>query len=330
MGDGRPPSPTPSRPYDLGSATPACPSAPRLSVASTLEQLLARQPNPNRTLRECWNLAVAGVGSSTLTSLMTQAKGALASNTTRVGWRDAAWARYPGVHHKHMVRVQHLHGVGARCVVMTLRDPAARLATAFEWERLHRHEHRASFLYQSSRQGKVAGQFALSMQQPNHSLHQYYLSVWNTSRSNPPWGGLHGRETMYGFNSFTVPQIDWLAGLTASSYADVDVHFICLEHYTSDWQRFLSHFEQELHDAGSAESMLHSSVVHKNPSLQQYPDASAVGAANVTATRKPRPDGYRNEGERNYVRECLFPEDTRLWQFACKRGDSADALPKLL
>ena len=112
-----------------GISCPATERSPLPSLTDAWFTIRNEQPMATRSLANCANLAVPASASTTLSLLLTNALHTINATKQRTVWASAGFA-----HHKHNVLPHHLYERGARCFVVTLRDPAARLETTLAWE----------------------------------------------------------------------------------------------------------------------------------------------------------------------------------------------------
>lgn len=232
----------------------------------------------------CANLAPAGTGTTTLHTLLSRLSPRLA-------------------HHSHAATPRQFWK-RAKCFVMTLRDPAERLVTAFRFEISVSH-----------------GGSSLLLRRhwwfPQHWVHSFMSgesTTWQQYNFSLP-GNLHWtRSRRAGAepnilrlgNAFLVPQVaylfDLLADDTPSSLVD-HVHFICTDHFARDWRRFLSRFGVEAHDQSSNQTTVLHANQRSNPRLREW-FAQFLVDSNQTQ-------------ERDYLRDCMYRLDTLLYRRIC-------------
>ena len=162
----------------------------RTRLLPTVTAALARRwHGSTMNASHCANLAVPGVGSTSLANLF----GMLHS---------------PYAAHKHSRSLEALHAAGARCIVTTLRDPAERLITGFAFERDHSHGSSmvARSLISALRHTITPSQF-LSQLRKNASgvVDMPLVAIPPTLR----WAinARTGQETMPWANPFLIPQV---------------------------------------------------------------------------------------------------------------------------
>ena len=365
----------------------SCPAMNRPPIPPLPDELLQRAPKLGRPLSHCANLAVPASASTTLSLLLERALRAVNVSPPRTPWGRIGYS-----HHKHMVRPHHLYRAGARCFIVTLRDPADRLATTVAWEsdfanRMSSHtEHiyssgstrttsdfvdalmnqtskyheRSKNLYRTSlpgffflgnlqkaakQKGKVCPKSVWQHADPfrwetttgerccqpindQNRAHLVSLLSSNTSAvreakdydggangtcvtAAPALSGLHGREKTYMGDNFLIPQLHWISELGNSQYDNVDLHFVCVNNLTSSWRGVLSRFDDELARAGAGPGTATRDSIEgdlrANPSRQR-------------SSSKSEQFGYREMAQREFVRRCLYPEDSALWRRICLRS----------
>ena len=127
----------------------------------------------------------------------------------------------------------------------------------------------------------------------------------------PALSGLHGREKTYMGDNFLIPQLHWISELGNSQYDNVDLHFVCVNNLTSSWRGVLSRFDDELARAGAGPGTATRDSIEgglrANPSRQR-------------SSSKSEQFGYREMAQREFVRRCLYPEDSALWHRICLRS----------
>jgi len=272
-------------------------------------------------LAACANLAIPGVGSTTVSDALGAAL--VAANLSRGA--HTPWGHPALRHHKHQLRPHHLRYWGARCFVAAVRDPAARLATALAWESKNTARTRNMHLYSKSRNVTTPAQLVDAMRDPAHKFHRLYWKAFNGSYANASWGGLYSSETLWRGNPFLVPQVDWfrdvthdprhpagINGIDPRRYAaDTDVHILCLETLDADWAAFVEQWASTDLSTPAGRRYMEETrargVGHLNPSRFNH---------SALAARRSAFD-YSGEAQRQWVRECLYPEDTALWRRAC-------------
>ena len=289
---------------------------------------------PGGDLRECSNLAPAGTGTTSLTALLQP--------------------HSAHTHHIHLITPAVPRTLAVDCFVMTLRDPADRLVTAFnyqkavgltfpenalrpadpsEWLRAIRDDASGSSLHRAalhSYRQSLPGDMKEWLFCPNHQSGRqcdhltgggspflvpqiYYLLPLlrrgvalgaQSSYSNVAAKPLSAKET----KRLTIRAGEWAMGRNGTLARPAEVHFVCVNRYESDWQRFVRAVgpakgggvsTQHVRKAKSHEGA--SSEVHLNH--REGPK---------TATRFSL-----GEDDRAYVRECLYPLDAKLYQAMC-------------
>lgn len=288
-------------------AAHASSTLPRVS-ASDLRQ--CGQHRAGTPLSSCVHLSNPATGSTSLAAAFKREP--FLQNLTFVAHgievsrqRTFPTVRYPAIDYMHT----HMMGVGdvqhflrgkqlppAECFVMTLRDPATRLESAFR---------------DSCEHGEILCGSLSSSPQRKHNLSQLVAklqhafeyeetilrppvvqlprpasrvaSLYSHSASgHPRW--LYNR--IVDGSAFLTSQIGFLRGMACPQ---VEVHFICTERFEADWRALRSLFGQ----SSGREWRLHSKHV---------PDSSRVSVL--------------SSSEKAWIREVLYPWDTALWHGA--------------
>ena len=291
---------------------------------------------PPSSMSTCANLAVPGVGSTTLHAL-------LRSTNSRFA------------HHRHELMPTDLYAKGARCFVTTLRDPADRMVTAFKFENAVHWPPSGSYPMTKMAPGSKhsIGPNDWVSQFRGRSRHRrdscsgpagmaptacvrfmgnlsrlaylaslpgnIYHNVHHLQPRAPLWTSGPGLATGHG-TGFFAPQVAYLADLVArrgpgpppqresqlfvkGGDEPVSLHVICVNRYESDWQRFL-----QAH-AGSRDDALHGALSSKW--------TWTPPKANHRSNFPPFSLHLQNESI-DYIRECLFPLDWVLYRRLCE------------
>lgn len=217
---------------------------------------------------------------------------------------------------------------GARCFVTTLRDPAERLMTAFAWEASHPSSAHMKHLFLPTRGVRRPGDFVDALLNLTHPMHDIYAAAINGS---VPGQVRWKRSKLLNGNTFLMPQVGYIAGEMLS--ADVQLGIVCTNRFGATWKAFLSPFEDELRAAGA--SKLLNQSLHLNHNRARASNRVGLGSSHgsarhghdhvhgdVTSSKSSADEtavrgGYRSEAQRQWVRECLFPEDYALWKRLC-------------
>lgn len=248
-----------------------------------------RRPRWNAS--RCTVLAPAGTGTTTLAALLKPV------------------SRF--AHHAHMETPRNLWAKGARCFLLTVRDPVERLVTAFSFE---------------AAQGVFRNKplRAHTWWDPRHWVRQFMLGnpaprgVYNRSLQ-PVWSSPFFNEVREGGNPFLVPQasylFDFLDWSDVGSLDDVDVHLICTRTLWRDWLRFLAaptaFAGRAANDGASAlrlNQRLHDEHDNGTASRMRVQYESLLSDENASA-------------ERDYLRSCLYAEDWALYRRFCRSED---------
>ena len=186
-------------------------------------------------------------------------------------------------HHAHH---DHTFGLGqqppAGCLVVTLRDPVERLTSGWKFRWRQALAHRRKFGY--------AG----------HSTFRGFLQVArNVSEGglcDQPGGSKVARKLA---DWFGVSVVDYLINLNCSMH---EVHYICTDQLQRDWVEFLQ--RRGVPRTATSCPELIKMPEHSN----MKPDASVPGIGW---------DWPMAEEDKHFVRECMFPEDTHLYNKVC-------------
>ena len=183
-------------------------------------------------------------------------------------------------HHAHH---DHHFGLGrqpsASCLVITLRDPVERLTSGwkFRWT-------------QAGHPGRRVGYARLST---FRGFLQVARNVSEGGLCDQPGGSKVARKMA---DWFGISVVDYLTNLNCSTH---EVHYICTDQLQHDWVEFL----QRRGVPRTATSC---------PELINMPEHSTD--ASVPGIGWDWPTA---EEDKRFVRECMFPEDTRLYNELC-------------
>ena len=250
-------------------------------VLKGIQEVVKRTPEHEYNLSQCSNLAPAHTASTSLTELL--------HPHSRLA------------HHRHRWNVRTLfQQFHVRCFVMTLRDPVARLRSAFDFERKQSRPGREAHLVSRTRRTANPTTFVDALRNPSYPSHAAVVRLYNGSlHTNAVWtakglGHLDDPDNFNSGNSALVPQIDYLVGIDAIPRAQV--HIICASSFRDDWDALLTrlHVEQ------------HATMPHKNPSRV---------AGN--ATHQEHQWLYLAADELAYIEHCMYPEDVLLHSLFC-------------
>ena len=138
------------------------------------------------------------------------------------------------------------------CFVMTLRDPASRLASAFRYDATRGSSGRVSpgrspplIASRPRNDGLVArlgsadpNVFVDALRDPVHPRHATALLMLKASYANPRWvQPLATPPTLPGGSPFLVSQLEPLRGLDCDAH---EVHFLCTENFDRDWASLIN------------------------------------------------------------------------------------------
>ncbi len=231
-------------------------------------------------IQACGLLLPAGTGGTSLGT-------GLGNLTNR---SEASW--YIG-NQKHTVTFRHVRLTKRPCAVMTVRDPYERLRSGFRYDSAHMRQVTYATLvsnYQKRRtlhellntfRNTSAPGHATAMRMYNHSvLHPMCHSDWDQC--------VRKRSVEKPMNVFLWSQS---AHLLDDDVASVpSVHFVCTKTYAASWRSLLSDFGID----------------------------SSVPVAHALSGRAPVPSTLPyDDVDARFVRECLYPWDTYLYQRVC-------------
>ena len=288
------------------SAAETAPEVRALLDATKLRRCALRRPDVP-SLASCANLAVAATGSESLTVLL-----------------HAAGSTH--AHHAHRERIQTLSHRHAKCFIATIRDPAERLESGFRFDANNSVSPANSL---SLAFGSLSA-FLHALRNDSSPLHARARLIYERSVVNPSEGFQrtistsptcwaagqalrtarpHASASCIGSN-FLVPQVDYLRG---ADCARLELHLLCTPRLSEEWSALRQAFDT---DAPATPLQAHRSSYHGHHRSQQY-SAETLRRSRLT------------ESERAYVRECLYPHDTRLYGTWCgadaARHDSSTA-----
>lgn len=307
----------------LGSSLPIAPledpplrlpqSVERAAAFPSLESLAqCRSHQVGRSISSCVHLSNPATGSASLDASFTREPVLVRDSRHRLQYPD--WDSHRNrylVNSSHALNVAGMQSwlqrrrpkhwrssLGAACIVITVRDPAARLQSAFRdsymmSERLamslhttrrNRTKATASLLVERLRQGLRGGM-------PTNAPARLYAA----SVSRPDW---HGRLGNYpgptNGSLFLVSQLWYLQGINCSRS---ELHIVCTERFDEDWRRFLGAF-------GAAPT-------------GEYHKHKRQGAKPRTRAARAERNSFLNESDKAFVRNILYPWDTALHRWAC-------------
>lgn len=261
-------------------------------------------------LSECANLAVAGTGSETLSHLITAAAS-------------------PHAHHAHVKRIRDFPTT--RCFLTTLRDPAERLESGYRFESVH-DEFSKTNLHNSLSGGfPTLGAFVHALRNASAPLHARALLLYQRSVVHPAEDFQRSMATLpncWRFTSgaasrvvqkrpsdkctgsnFLVPQVDYLVGADCTR---AELHLLCTHDLQAGWHQLQRHFVDNATapartppnaDATARTAAANGTHLHARE--------AELGGAAVQRSRL-------SEEERTFVRDCLYPHDTRLYRDICE------------
>ena len=310
---------------------------PSISVQDILRHQRRR---PRAHLSQCINIAIAGTGSTTLASWLQQRSIHAQHNHVLDTWDKLLhWDKLQGSPHP------------PRCAIVTLRDPARRLESGVRYELFETHRHigplaseAGRFLHPTNARATQTRELidclercandpsngttpkATGCDRPCSAAGRGMLRLYQASAAVHSWPngmsvlGLSG-PTSGSF--FLISQLEYLRGLDLLNDSAPDVHFLCTERMGEMWESLVSRigrFAGDPSDVGIA----------KLGSAQNR-------SASSKATMVVRPDQYQrmlnntrlDARTEAFVRESMFPWDTRLYEAVCGRGAGSISPPRL-
>lgn len=336
----------------MGSTTPlrdAALAQPWLASRAVSEQLPSisvqdilrhQRRRPRAHLSQCVNIAIAGTGSTTLASWLQQ--------------------RSIHAHHNHildtwdkLLQWDKLQGSPQppRCAIVTLRDPARRLESGarFELFEVHRHigplaSEAGRFLHPTNARATRTRELidclercandasngttpnATGCDRPCSAAGRGMLRLYQASAAMHSWPhglNVQGLSGPTSGSFFLISQLEYLRGLDLLNDSAPDVHFLCTERMAEMWESLVSRIGRFAADASDADTA-------KLDSRQNR-------SASSKATLVVRPDQYQrmlnntrlDARTEAFVRESMFPWDTRLHEAVCGRGAGSISPPRL-
>eukprot|EP00966_Prymnesium_polylepis_P148260 3424971-Prymnesium_polylepis.1 len=187
----------------------------------------------------------------------------------------------------------------APCAIMTLRDPVERLESAFRYELNSSNKH-ASAHSPFTMRGVAPSlrEFVEAIRNHSHPRHKAALSLYRRSAYLP--GAFLGEWTSSSqlLDNFLVSTINYLRGLDCQK---TEVHFVCTNRFDTQWR-----------------SLLRSFGYQHPPSVPHLNNRSALVPSSVSAAAR-----LSSSLDAQYVRQTLYPWDSRLYEAACGREQPA-------
>eukprot|EP00966_Prymnesium_polylepis_P209075 4843440-Prymnesium_polylepis.1 len=133
------------------------------------------------------------------------------------------------------------------------------------------------------------------------------------------------------FDPFLVPQVDYLSGLQhamqeAREYGHVvELHALCTDRLTDDWLALMELLQSDANltlpewRRRRAEDLgvLGTATTLSRASLQSSLSRDERRVRNAHRGELPSPAATANQETRRIIRECMYPEDTRLLEMLC-------------
>ena len=247
---------------------------PHLETGAVRAHVNGIARNHARNLSACMNLAPAGTGSQSLSDALTAATG------------GGQW------HHDHFRRIGAASArEAARCFIVTIRDPAERLASGF---------HYLNRFWRGPTLVKTSADFVAAARDPGHAAHAEVIQFYSESVAWPKpvsfriesWDALTtcarpGPLRLGDLCFFLTSQLDFLRGFRP---AVDELHAVCTEEFDADWNALMQHF-----------GLPSLPVTHRHA----WNDGKRRRLADVRAE------------DAAFVRECLYPWDVRLHRELC-------------
>ena len=251
--------------------------------ARLLPRLRAKPPQGTglEGIQACGLLLPAGTGGTSLAT-------GLGNLTNR---SEASW--YLGGQ-KHTVTFRHVRLTKRPCAVMTVRDPYERLRSGFRYDTAHMHQVDYATLISNYQKRRTLHELLTAFRDPSAPGHATAMRMYNHSVMHPMCNSVKDqcvrkRVAEKPWNIFMWSQSAYL--LDDSNGSVPSIHFLCTNDYAARWRGLLSDFGIE------------SSV----------PPALALsGRAPVPSDALPYDDA-----DARFVKNCLYPWDTYLYQRLC-------------
>ena len=249
-------------------------------------------------LNQCLNLAPAGTGTEFVYKRLKKMPGVASF-----------------VAHDHGARISPAHPPrsayvnGTRCAIMTLRDPAERLASGMRFDadncRLSGYVSGHTG-YQCIYSPRGFNSSSIHVTRLRHTCCAVPLSQWIEGLRNSSTGQLHegsvaALKLRNGHNNFLIPQIDYLRNLRQCG-VQTELHILCTEHLTRAWSTLFSQH------GGATENKTWAISNQRNTTR----NAALGGWGYVWQLSKE---------DRSYWNECLFPWDAHLHNHLCGDED---------
>ena len=210
----------------------------------------------------------------------------------------------------------------ARCFVVTVRDPAERLASGYRSSdatngRLARWSGELKAAAGARNLGAVVAHLRAEMGSERRSgaanatstnNSALMIAYENSAGGHPRWCCLPGDyPPPEGGDLFLLSQLQYLRGINCSSD---EVYFICTERFETDWARFLSEFD--------VTSSVHPTGVDGSEVDRSMPVMNARSRAADSRGRTARRRSVLSTSENAFVRDVLYPWDSALHRWACR------------
>lgn len=301
-----------------------------------------------RALHECGLLQPAGTGS---TSVLKGVKQAVTLDTSRMNlkppvdfrvYKRAQVSTQFANYSKHTLTVLKMMESASLppCVIMSLRDPAARLASGFRFDE---REGSAKLSYpslHSSKQRSVSD-LVNNFRNTTSKVHGFMKNLYYASAGEPKWHG--SKKTGSMANPFLVSQAHYLSGWRCDR---PELHVVCTDQFENSWLRLLRSFNINASDKLAARHDEYRSRQQHKPTRMRVKENDTLVAeeqlrawnhqlnarpshlemnGDKTRLRNPfraqnPPEGLSDE-QAEFIRRCLFPWDTILHAWACTKLD---------
>lgn len=260
-------------------------------------------------------------------------------------WKQEDWARARAL--KKLPRHDN-STLLARCFVMTVRDPASRLASAFRASFASRHKINTYWGGQHTPKAWIA---AVRAREPR------VMAILNRSFASPSYRFEQGGDCcddVDGGNNFLTSQVDYIWGAAAACSRGIPVHFVCTETLDDDFALLMAATNSTQQPSGSmaplsgTDASAAAPVISRSgatlspptsPSLQTSPSPharphqmNARSARFDSGSKAGYHELYMNnsqisQADSEYVRRALYRLDSLLHTIVCRKSRAARPRP---
>ena len=246
------------------------------------------------------------------------------NESARVGRPPDDWA-VPPTYGTAVVDATHPLATPRRCVLMTLRDPADRLASAMRFNLLNRR-----FC------SKGAGRWrCLNAMLEGRSLSDFLGRVRRMEQSRSgnysvdhTWVRWASQAKLH--NVWLTPQVDYLRGIEGPAGMTTEVRFLCVDQLNRRWQELLRSDPSgrgasllqlaSYREAGAALGHAHQrSNASVGRQLGRWDDSVMTSAFGSYGDRHVNELTKLTEQDRQFIRTCLFRWDYQLFHAVCEK-----------